>query len=59
MPPSAVERGSYTEDFGDLLTPYYPAKNKTYRRKESDITGLPPIPTQPIGFEDAQVLIWN
>ncbi|XP_040184506.1 aminopeptidase NAALADL1 [Rana temporaria] len=57
MPPSAVERGSYTEDFGDLLTPYYPAKSNTYRRNESDITGLPPIPTQPIGFGDAQILI--
>lgn len=30
MPPSAVERGSYTEDFGDLLTPYYPAKSKYF-----------------------------
>ncbi|XP_077315535.1 aminopeptidase NAALADL1 [Lithobates pipiens] len=57
MPPSAVERGSYTGDFGDLLTPYYPAKSNTYRRNESEITGLPPIPTQPIGFGDAQILI--
>ncbi|KAM5138595.1 aminopeptidase NAALADL1 [Mantella aurantiaca] len=57
MPSSGVERGSYTEDFGDLLTPYYPAKSHTYRRDESDIKGLPPIPTQPIGFGDAQTLI--
>ncbi|XP_056384453.1 aminopeptidase NAALADL1 isoform X2 [Hyla sarda] len=57
MPPSGVERGSYTEDFGDLRTPYYPAKSFTYRIDESDIKGLPPIPTQPIGFEDAETLI--
>ncbi|KAM3920713.1 aminopeptidase NAALADL1 [Leptodactylus fuscus] len=57
MPPSGVERGGYVEDFGDLLTPYYPAKEFTYRKKESDIGGLPPIPTQPIGFEDAEKLI--
>uniref|UniRef100_A0A8C3T728 Aminopeptidase NAALADL1 n=1 Tax=Chelydra serpentina TaxID=8475 RepID=A0A8C3T728_CHESE len=57
MPPSGVERGSYNGYFGDLLTPYYPAKEFTYRIKESEIQGIPPIPTQPIGFEDAQTLI--
>ncbi|XP_053305395.1 aminopeptidase NAALADL1 [Spea bombifrons] len=57
MPPSGVERGSYTEDFGDLLTFFSPAKNYTYRIKESEIKGIPPIPTQPIGFEDAKALI--
>ncbi|XP_075693272.1 aminopeptidase NAALADL1 [Rhinoderma darwinii] len=57
MPPSGVERGSYVEDFGDLLTPYYPAKTFTYRKDEKDINGLPPIPTQPIGFGDAEKLI--
>lgn len=31
---------------------------ETYRIPEGDITGIPPIPTQPIGFEDAQALIW-
>ncbi|OCT84005.1 aminopeptidase NAALADL1 [Xenopus laevis] len=57
MPESGVERGSYSEDFGDLLTPYYPAKDYTYRIKKSEINGIPPIPTQPIGFEDAKTLI--
>lgn len=28
LPPSGVERGSYSNHFGDLLTPYYPAKGK-------------------------------
>ncbi|KAM4771971.1 aminopeptidase NAALADL1-like [Rhinophrynus dorsalis] len=59
MPPSGVERGSFKENFGDQLTPYYPAKNFTYRVKESQIQGLSPIPAQPIGFEDAKTLICN
>ncbi|KAM4722435.1 aminopeptidase NAALADL1 [Rhinophrynus dorsalis] len=57
LPPSGVERGSYSEDFGDLLTPYYPAKDFTYRMNKTKITGIPPIPTQPIGFGDAKMLI--
>ncbi|XP_074861685.1 aminopeptidase NAALADL1 [Carettochelys insculpta] len=59
MPPSGVERGAYSEHFGDLLTPYYPAKEFTYRMNESEVQGIPPIPTQPIGFEDARTLICN
>ncbi|XP_072887661.1 aminopeptidase NAALADL1 [Hemitrygon akajei] len=57
LPPSGVERGSYKKFFGDQLTPYYPAKDYTFRQKESDIKGLSPIPAQPIGFEDARRLI--
>uniref|UniRef100_A0A8C0J9Y8 Aminopeptidase NAALADL1 n=1 Tax=Chelonoidis abingdonii TaxID=106734 RepID=A0A8C0J9Y8_CHEAB len=36
LPPSGVERGSYSVYFGDLLTPYYPAKGNI---------GGAPIPT--------------
>ncbi|XP_047237823.1 aminopeptidase NAALADL1 [Girardinichthys multiradiatus] len=57
LPPTGVERGSYNKDFGDLLTPYLAAKEETYRISPEDITGIPPIPTQPIGFEDAYRLI--
>ncbi|XP_075719949.1 aminopeptidase NAALADL1-like [Rhinoderma darwinii] len=57
MPPSAVERGSFKENFGDQLTPYYPAKEFTYRIPESEIKGISHIPAQPIGFKDAQALI--
>ncbi|XP_066511158.1 aminopeptidase NAALADL1-like [Hoplias malabaricus] len=59
LPPSGVERGSFTSDFGDPLTPYLAAKNGTYRIPEEDINGAPPIPIQPIGFEDAKILICN
>ncbi|XP_041856202.1 aminopeptidase NAALADL1 [Melanotaenia boesemani] len=57
LPPSGVERGSFSSDFGDKLTPYLAAKEDTYRIPTSNITGIPPIPIQPIGFEDAYILI--
>ncbi|KAF7687672.1 aminopeptidase NAALADL1 isoform X1 [Silurus meridionalis] len=57
LPPSGVERGSFKTNFGDQLTPYLAAKKDTYRIEEKDITGVSPIPMQPIGFEDAQMLI--
>uniref|UniRef100_A0A452HX67 Aminopeptidase NAALADL1 n=1 Tax=Gopherus agassizii TaxID=38772 RepID=A0A452HX67_9SAUR len=60
LPPSGVERGSYSRYFGDLLTPYYPAKgNMPGQGRALTHDGIPPIPTQPIGFEDAQTLICN
>uniref|UniRef100_A0A8C8SUE2 Aminopeptidase NAALADL1 n=1 Tax=Pelusios castaneus TaxID=367368 RepID=A0A8C8SUE2_9SAUR len=62
MPPSGVERGSYNEYFGDLLTPYYPAKGNMLLGRAGQGragSGIPPIPTQPIGFEDAKMLICN
>lgn len=31
---------------------------ETYRIDPKDIEGIPPIPIQPIGFEDALRLIW-
>ncbi|XP_030593576.1 aminopeptidase NAALADL1 isoform X2 [Archocentrus centrarchus] len=57
LPPSGVERGSFKSQFGDMLTPYLAAKEETYRIPPSDIKGLPPIPIQPIGYEDAYKLI--
>ncbi|XP_049906969.1 aminopeptidase NAALADL1 [Epinephelus moara] len=57
LPPSGVERGSFKTDYGDMLTPYLAAKEDTYRIPIEDITGIPPIPIQPIGFEDAYTLI--
>ncbi|TKS78414.1 N-acetylated-alpha-linked acidic dipeptidase-like protein [Collichthys lucidus] len=57
MPPSGVERGSFNTHYGDMRTPYLAAKDETYRIPVEDITGIPPIPIQPIGFEDAYILI--
>lgn len=57
LPPSGVERGSFKTHYGDMLTPYLAAKDETYRIPKDDITGIPPIPIQPIGFEDAKALI--
>lgn len=57
MPPSGVERGAFSSEFGDRLTPYLAAKEETYRIPPETIVGMPPIPIQPIGFEDAYVLI--
>ncbi|KAJ8285530.1 hypothetical protein GJAV_G00027880 [Gymnothorax javanicus] len=57
LPPSGVERGSFGSQFGDLRTPYLAAKEHTYRIPEADIKGIPPIPIQPIGFEDAYAMI--
>ncbi|XP_026178416.1 aminopeptidase NAALADL1 [Mastacembelus armatus] len=57
LPPSGVERGSFKSHYGDMLTPYLAAKEETYRIPVENITGIPPIPIQPIGFEDAYRLI--
>lgn len=57
MPPSGVERGSFGTNYGDMLTPYLAANDETYRIPVENITGIPPIPMQPIGFEDAYRLI--
>ncbi|MEJ1273498.1 N-acetylated alpha-linked acidic dipeptidase-like 1 [Cricetulus griseus] len=57
LPPSGVERGSYYEYFGDPLTPYLPAHPSSFRLDLNNISGFPPIPAQPIGFEDAKDLL--
>lgn len=38
------------------ITQYF--AEDTYRIPVENITGIPPIPIQPIGFEDAYILIW-
>uniref|UniRef100_A0A2K6GT89 Aminopeptidase NAALADL1 n=1 Tax=Propithecus coquereli TaxID=379532 RepID=A0A2K6GT89_PROCO len=59
LPPSGVERGSYYEYFGDPLTPYLPANPSSFRLDLANVSGFPPIPSQPIGFQDAKVLLCN
>uniref|UniRef100_A0A2K5P1L9 Aminopeptidase NAALADL1 n=1 Tax=Cercocebus atys TaxID=9531 RepID=A0A2K5P1L9_CERAT len=48
LPPSGVERGSYYKYFGDPLTPYLPAIPSSFRLDLANVSGFPPIPTQPI-----------
>uniref|UniRef100_A0A8C9HLR1 Aminopeptidase NAALADL1 n=1 Tax=Piliocolobus tephrosceles TaxID=591936 RepID=A0A8C9HLR1_9PRIM len=59
LPPSGVERGSYYKYFGDPLTPYLPATPSSFRLDLANVSGFPPIPTQPIGFQDARDLLCN
>ncbi|KAM4845962.1 aminopeptidase NAALADL1 [Thomomys bottae] len=59
LPPSGVERGSYYEYFGDPLTPYLPAYPASFRLNLNNTPGFPPIPAQPIGFQDAKELLCN
>ncbi|XP_004618460.2 aminopeptidase NAALADL1 [Sorex araneus] len=59
LPPSGVERGSFYENFGDPLTPYLPATPSSFRLDPNNVTGFPPIPIQPISFEDAKRLLCN
>lgn len=49
---------STPSDMGQCATMNVSPTEETYRIPEEDIAGIPPIPTQPIGFEDAQALIW-
>lgn len=49
---------SYRQKLGFCATMDVSPVEETYRIPEENITGIPPIPTQPIGFEDAQALIW-
>ncbi|XP_027800558.1 aminopeptidase NAALADL1 [Marmota flaviventris] len=59
LPPSGVERGSYYKYFGDPVTPYLPAHHSSFRVDHSNASGFPPIPAQPIGFQDAKDLLCN
>eukprot|EP00057_Strongylocentrotus_purpuratus_P016531 XP_011671005.1 PREDICTED: N-acetylated-alpha-linked acidic dipeptidase 2-like [Strongylocentrotus purpuratus] len=56
LPKSAAQRGSILKDFGDPLTPGYPAKDFAYRSELND-TSIPKIPVHPIGFGDAEILL--
>ncbi|XP_046656100.1 N-acetylated-alpha-linked acidic dipeptidase 2-like [Daphnia pulicaria] len=44
---------------GDLLTPFYPAIESAFRIKEENHPGLPKIPVQAIGYEEAEVILRN
>lgn len=58
LPGTGVQRGSLKLSLGDPLTPLYPATESAYRMDVS-MTDLPRIPVQPVGYEDARVLMRN
>lgn len=58
LPGTGVQRGSLSLALGDPLTPLYPATEGAYRLDPSEAQ-LPRIPVQPIGYEDARVLMQN
>ncbi|XP_066273318.1 aminopeptidase NAALADL1-like [Branchiostoma lanceolatum] len=54
LPGTGTERGGSLLEPGDPLTPGYPATDYAYRLPEGNISVFPPIPLQPIGYNDAQ-----
>lgn len=56
LPGSGMQRGTVYIADGDPLTPGWPSKEHAYRLKEED-AGLPKIPCQPIGYNDARIIL--
>nr|XP_045619566.1 N-acetylated-alpha-linked acidic dipeptidase 2-like [Procambarus clarkii] len=56
LPGTGMQRGSTNLGMGDLLTPGWPSTAHAYRLKIEDAK-LPKIPCQPIGYNDARVLL--
>ncbi|XP_071788904.1 N-acetylated-alpha-linked acidic dipeptidase 2-like [Asterias amurensis] len=58
LPGYGVQRGSLyiTGVGGDPLTPGYPSLDGAFREEESSV-GLPEIPVQPIGYDDAKIIL--
>ena len=42
---------------GDPLSPDWPSVPNAYRLNPEDVTDLPKIPSQPIGYDDAKVIL--
>ncbi|XP_012656749.1 N-acetylated-alpha-linked acidic dipeptidase 2 isoform X2 [Otolemur garnettii] len=59
LPGTAAQRGNVLNlnGAGDPLTPGYPAKEYTFRRNIEEGVGIPKIPVQPIGYNDAEILL--
>ncbi|XP_046454638.1 glutamate carboxypeptidase 2-like [Daphnia pulex] len=56
MPGMAVQSGTVYLGNGDPLTPFYPAVESAYRIPESEAL-LPSIAVQPIGYDEAELLL--
>jgi hypothetical protein len=57
LPGSGIQRGSTFLGEGDPLSPLYPSVENAYRTKPEDMPGLPKIPSQPIGYDDAKIIL--
>ncbi|CAF4171678.1 unnamed protein product, partial [Adineta steineri] len=57
MPPSGTQRGSTYTSNGDPLTPIYPSTEYMYRIDEEEVSAIPKIPAQAIGYSEAQVIL--
>lgn len=57
LPGMGVESGSLYVVDGDPLTPAYPAIESAFRLKEEEQANLPRIPVQPIGYDEAEILL--
>ncbi|CAF2097700.1 unnamed protein product [Rotaria magnacalcarata] len=57
LPPSGAQRGSAYTGNGDPLTPIYPSTDYMTKLHEDSVNSLPRIPSQPIGYGEAQVIL--
>eukprot|EP00794_Sanderia_malayensis_P015765 gene15765-17356_t len=57
LPDTGIQRGTIIRRQGDALSREYPSKAGFYRADISKATPLPQIPSQPIQFNDAKVLL--
>ncbi|CAG0916173.1 unnamed protein product, partial [Notodromas monacha] len=56
MPGMAVQSGTVWLADGDPITPFYPSIESAFR-EDQDKVGLPKIPVQPIGYDEAEELL--
>ena len=54
LPGTGVQRGSTYIGEGDPLSPLWPSVDNAYRIEPEEVDGLPRIPAQPIGYDDAK-----
>ena len=57
LPPSGVQRGSTFIGDGDPLSPSWTSVKGAYRQEINETEGFPKIPSQPIGYGDAEKLL--
>ncbi len=59
-PPSAIQRGSVqflSRQPGDPSTPGYPSRDDARRLSRAEMTGVPKIPSLPIGYGEAEKIL--